>query len=130
MPSLASGALQGIGALLGVPWLLAAAASAPMPAAPTPPPTYSELRPQLLEAFGSCNTPADLLACDGASQRLEALIAVAEEAAVRERWPRCLGSLTQLQTHLSVFRWGLEPRPRLQGQIDQVLRDCPAAIRP
>lgn len=120
-------------ALLG-PWLLAApvSAGAAAPTAPIPALTYGELRPQLLEALGGCNTPTDLPACESASQRLEALIAVAEQPAERERWPRCLGSLTQLQTHLSVFRWGHEPRPRLQAQIDQALRDCPAtqSLRP
>lgn len=53
---------------------------------------------------------------------------MAEQPDARERQPRCLGSLTQLQTHLSVFRWGFEPRQKLQGQMDQAMLDCPVPL--
>jgi len=130
MQPLAPGAPHCLGTLLASCWWLAAAATAQVPAAAPPTASYADLRPQLLEALSSCITPTDLTGCDNASQRLEQLITTAEKPMQRERHPRCLSSLTQLQTHLSVFRWGYQPRERLQAQIDQALADCPATAKP
>jgi hypothetical protein len=99
-------------------------------AEPAPPaPLYRELRPQLLEALGSCTSPQPLERCEPASQQLQDMIRVSELPAAREQRPRCLGALTLLETHLTVFRWGLEPRQQLQTVIQQLEQDCPPPRR-
>ena len=89
---------------------------------------YRELRPQLLAALRDCTSPQPLALCEPASQRLQELIAISERPTARELRPRCLGALTLLDTHLTVFRWGFEPRQQLDPVIQQVEQACPAPI--
>ena len=93
------------------------------------PQPYRELRPQLMAALRDCTSPQPLELCEPASQRLQDLIALSERPAAREQRPRCLGALTLLETHLTVFRWGFEPRNQLQTAIERVEQDCPAPLR-
>ena len=104
------------------------AANQPAPATVLSPPPYRELRPQLLAALRDCTSPQPLALCEPASQRLQELIALSERPTARELRPRCLGALTLLDTHLTVFRWGFEPRQRLDPVIQQVEQACPAPI--
>ena len=99
---------------------------APQASPQTPP--YRELRPQLLAALRDCTSPQPLELCEPASQRLQELITLNERPAAREQRPRCLGALTLLETHLTVFRWGFEPKEHLQAVIQQVEQDCPAPL--
>ena len=90
------------------------------------PGNYRQLRPELFKALAACNQTTGVLACDTASTALQTMLLVSQRPFQRQLRPRCLGSLTQLETHLSVFRWGLEPKERLQTITDQAMADCPA----
>ena len=130
MPSLAPALLS----TLAAPLLLAAG---PVPTGaptesppPAPPATYKTLRPELVSALANCTAPTDLAACSNADLKLQELIAISERPQQRLQRSRCLGSLSQLNTHLTVFRWGYQSRQRLQQQIGQTLADCPEATTP
>ena len=97
-------------------------------AAPSTPLIYREVRPQLLPALRDCTSPQPLELCEPASQRLQELIVISQRPLARERRPRCLGALTQLETHLTVFRWGFEPKEHLQTMIQQVEQACPPTL--
>ena len=90
------------------------------------PGNYRQLRPELFKALAACHQTAEVLACETASSALQTMLVVSQLPVQRQLRPRCLGSLTQLETHLSVFRWGLEPKERLQRISDQAMADCPA----
>ena len=127
MPSLAPALLS----TLAAPLLLAAGpvpTSAPTESPPAAPPaTYKTWRPELVSSLARCNAPTDLAACSNADLKLQELIVISERPQQRLQHPRCLGSLSQLNTHLTVFRWGYQSRQHLQQQIDQALADCPEA---
>ena len=130
MPSLAPALLSSLAA----PLLLAAGpvpTSAPTESPPpAPPATYKTLRPELVSALANCTAPTDLAACNNADLKLQELIAISERPQQRLQRPRCLGSLSQLNTHLTVFRWGYQSRQHLQQQLNQALADCPATATP
>lgn len=114
----------GIGQILALAALnlLGPAASAQgQPSAP-----YRDLRSQLSGELDSCLAAPSGPACNQARLVLQALIRVSERPMQRQLRPRCLGALSQLETHLSVFSWGLEPAERLQQQRDQAMLLCPA----
>jgi len=86
--------------------------------------TYRHLRPLLLQALTACSR-AQPEPCADASILVRKLNLIAERPLQREWRPRCLGGLAQLETQLSVFRWGMAPRSTLQHQIIKTLQDCP-----
>lgn len=90
------------------------------------PGSYRQLRPELFKALAVCSESAEVLACETASTTLQAMLIVSARPLQRQLRPRCLGSLSQLETHLSVFRWGLESQEQLQRPIEQARADCPA----
>ena len=108
---------------------MAAWASGVEPDGGNPPTPYRDLRPQLLAALRDCTSPLPLALCEPASQRLQELITLSERPTARDQRPRCLGALTLLETHLTVFRWGFEPRQHLDPVIQQVEQACPAPLR-
>ena len=119
----------GLGLGLPQPPMAAVEPSSAVQASPQPP-AYQELRPQLLAALRDCTSPQPLALCEPASQGLQELIAISERATAHELRPHCLGALTLLETHLTVFRWGFEPRQRLDPVIQQVEQACPAPLSP
>ena len=118
----------GLPVALGLPLLLTTPSWAVVaePQASPQTPRYRELRPQLMTSLRDCTSPQPLELCEPASQRLQELIAISERPYAREQRPRCLGALTLLETHLTVFRWGYEPRQHLEAVIQHVEQACPA----
>ena len=111
---------------LGLPLLgmASAQANSSAPAEPAAP-TYRELRPLLPAALEACRPPQRKRRCAAASQLLSELIAISEQPYARAHRPRCLGALALLETHVTVFRWGFQPRQRLQAAIPIVEQACP-----
>lgn len=118
-------------AAVGVALLpMAAWASTVEPDAANQPTPYRELRPLLLAALRDCTDAQPLALCEPASQRLQELITISERPTARDQRPRCLGALTLLDTHLTAFRWGFEPRQQLDLVIGLVEQACPAPLKP
>ena len=82
---------------------------------------------------GAANQPAPATVLSPAPYRelrLQELIAISERPTARELRPHCLGALTLLDTHLTAFRWGFEPRQQLDLVIGLVEQACPAPLKP
>ena len=110
--------------MLRAVWVLVLVWCTPLAGQAMPLETYRQLRPQLLQALSACSrvTPEP---CEQASVLVRKLNAIAEQPLQRAWRPRCLGALAQLETELAVFRWGFDPRSKLQQLILTTQRDCP-----
>ena len=106
-------------------WVLVLVWCTPLAGQAVPLETYRQLRPQLLHALSACSriTPQP---CEQATRLVRKLNVIAERPLQRAWRPRCVGALAQLETELAVFRWGFDPRSKLQQRILTMLQDCPA----
>ena len=64
--------------------------------------------------------------CLDAATQLETLIKASERPGPQLLRPRCLGALSQLESHLAAFRWSLETATDLGRAVADARRDCPA----
>jgi hypothetical protein len=82
------------------------------------------LRDEAFRSLNHCSTTRQQQACRQADTNLQALIVEQEQPEARERQPRCLGALTQVETALATFRWRLETSTNLQRAIDAAEAQC------
>ena len=81
-------------------------------------------------AFGAitrCISTRRQADCSEADTALQHLIRSSEQPHAQQQRPRCLGALTQLETHLAAVRWRLERTSDLAIQLEEAQQDCPAA---
>lgn len=85
----------------------------------------SNLRDAAFRSLNHCSSSRQQQACAEADTTLQALIVEQEQPEARERQPRCLGALTQVETMLATFRWRLETSTNLKRAIDAASAQCP-----
>ena len=95
----------------------------PLPVVPNEAP--SSFRDAVFRSLNRCSATRKQQACTDADAALQALIRQEEAPDARERQPRCLGALTQVETLLATFRWRLETNSNLQTSIDAAATQCP-----
>jgi hypothetical protein len=84
----------------------------------------SNLRDAAFRSLNDCSSTRQQQACRQADTNLQALIVEQEQPEARERQPRCLGALTQVETALATFRWRLETSTNLQRAIGSAEAQC------
>jgi hypothetical protein len=85
----------------------------------------SSFRDAAFRSLNRCSSSRQPQACADADAALQALIRQQDNPEARERQPRCLGALTQLESVLATFRWRLETNTNLQRAIDAASDQCP-----